>query len=397
MEALCLQRLLSELPMNVASYCTTFLKPEMLHIYRQVTGLERHRTFVLTKQRQSAGKFPFPDIEVIPPARSNFLRRFHLKYIRRAAPLIYRGEYRALTKILERRKPDVLHIYFGHTGVHLLPFLQHHRHLPALVSFHGADVMPRADQPGYTDRLRTLLQTVPLVLARSISLKERLIELGCPPDKIRLNRTGIPMDAFPVAADRTFPTDYRWRFIQACRLIEKKGLFLSLQAFAEFCNTYPQSHFTIAGEGPLLADLEKRCAQLGITEKVTFTGFLDTAALCGLYQTSHAFLHPSQTPPDQNQEGIPNSMLEAMATGLPVLATHHGGIPEAVTDNQTGLLVEERDGDRFLDNLHRLAIEPGLWQALSRNAGISVRQNFEHRAQIANLESIYDECLDATL
>ena len=397
MEALCLQRLLSELPMNVASYCTTFLKPEMLHIFRQVTGLERHRTFVLTKQRQSAGKFPFPDIEVIPPARSNFLRRFHLKYIRRAAPLIYRGEYRALTKILERRKPDVLHIYFGHTGVHLLPFLQHHRHLPALVSFHGADVMPRADQPGYTDRLRTLLQTVPLVLARSISLKERLIELGCPPDKIRLNRTGIPMDAFPVAVDRTFPTDHQWRFIQACRLIEKKGLFLSLQAFAEFCKTYPQSHFTIAGEGPLLADLEKRCAQLGITEKVTFTGFLDTAALCGLYQTSHAFLHPSQTPPDQNQEGIPNSMLEAMATGLPVLATHHGGIPEAVTDNQTGLLVEERDGDRFLDNLHRLAIEPGLWQALSRNAGISVRQNFEHRAQIANLESIYDECLDATL
>jgi colanic acid/amylovoran biosynthesis glycosyltransferase len=86
-------------------------------------------------------------------------------------------------------------------------------------------------------------------------------------------------------------------------------------------------------------------------------------------------------------------MLEAMATGLPVLATHHGGIPEAVTDNVTGLLVEERDGDRFLDNLHRLATEPGLWQTLSQNAATSVRQNFEHRTQIANLESIYDECL----
>jgi len=379
--------------MTVASYCTTFLKPEMLHIYRQVTGLQRHRTFILTKQRQSAEKFPFPDIEVIPPARSNFLRRFHLKYIRREAPLIYRGEYRALLKILQRRKPDLLHIYFGHTGVHLLPFLQHHQTLPALVSFHGADVMPRADQPGYTGRLRTLLQTVPLVLARSFSLQDRLIDLGCPPEKIRLNRTGIPMDAFPVAPDRPFPSNGQWRFIQACRLIEKKGLFLSLTAFAAFCKTFPQSHFTIAGEGPLLPDLQQRCARLNITEKVTFTGFLDTPSLCALYHQSHAFLHPSQTPPDQNQEGIPNSMLEAMATGLPVLATHHGGIPEAVTDNLTGLLVEERDGDRFLDNLLRLASDPHLWQTLSQHAAATVRQNFEHRTQIANLEAIYDECL----
>ena len=199
--------------MRVASYCTTFLKPEMLHIYRQVTGLQRHRTFILTKERQSAATFPFPDIEIIPPPKSNFLRRFHLKYVRREPPLIYRGEHRSLLRILERRQPDLLHIYFGHTGVHLLPFLEHHRSLPALVSFHGADVMPRAGQPGYVDRLRTLLQTVPLVLARSHSLKDRLLDLGCPPGKIRMNRTGIPMDAFPVAQERVFPADGKWRFI----------------------------------------------------------------------------------------------------------------------------------------------------------------------------------------
>lgn len=378
---------------TVASYCTTFLKPEMLHIYRQVTGLERHQTFILAKERQSAEKFPFPDIEIIPPPRSNFARRFYLKYIRREPPLIYRGEFRSLSQILDRRRPDLLHIYFGHTGVHLLPFLQHYPRLPALVSFHGADVMPRADRLGYVEKLRELLQTVPLVLARSHSLKDRLLDLGCPEEKIRMNRTGIPMTAFPVAPERTFPADGRWRFIQACRLIEKKGLVLALRAFAAFCKTWPESTFTIAGEGPMQAELAALAANLGIAGKVTFTGFLDTAALCRLYHESHAFLHPSQMPPDQNQEGIPNSMLEAMATGLPVLATLHGGIPEAVTDNVTGLLVEERDGDRFLDNLLRLASNPGLWQRLSENAARDVRENFEHRAQIANLESIYDELL----
>ncbi|RYD34234.1 MAG: glycosyltransferase [Verrucomicrobiaceae bacterium] len=250
-----------------------------------------------------------------------------------------------------------------------------------------------ADRPGYPDRLRELLQTVPLVLARSLSLRDRLLDLGCPEGKIRLNRTGIPMDAFPVAADRAFPTDGRWHFVQACRLIEKKGLNLALTAFAAFCKTWPESTFTIAGEGPMREELGDLARALGIADKVVFAGFLDTPALCRLYHRSHAFLHPSQMPPDQNQEGIPNSMLEAMATGLPVLATRHGGIPEAVTDHVTGLLVEERDGDRFLDNLQLLAREPALWEALSRNAAREVRENFEHRARIACLEGIYDELL----
>ena len=62
-----------------------------------------------------------------------------------------------------------------------------------------------------------------------------------------------------------------------------------------------------------------------------------------LYAPSHIFVHPSETPPDENQEGIPNSILEAMSTGLAVLATRHGGIPEAVKHGRSGLLVEERD------------------------------------------------------
>ena len=375
----------------VASYCTTFLKPEMLHIYRQVTGLQQWKTFVVTKERSCADRYPFDDVETVPPVRSNFLRRFWLKYIRREPPIVYRGEYGALARILERRHADVLHVYFGHTGVHLLPFLQRWPH-PAVVSFHGMDVMPRDDKPGYAARLADLLRFLPLVLARSDSLRDRLIHLGCPPEKIRINRTGIPMDDYP-AANRSFPHDGQWHFVQACRLIEKKGLDVSLRAFAGFCRRFPQSTFTIAGEGPLLAPLQQLCAELGVTDRVRFAGFLGSPQLCRLYHESHAFLHPSQTTADQNQEGVPNSMLEAMATGLPVVATLHGGIPEAITDNVSGLLTEERDGDRLLDNLFRLAEEDGLWQRLSHAAAQSVRAQFEQKEQIRRLETIYDEAL----
>lgn len=377
----------------VASYCTTFLKPEMLHIYRQVTGLSRWRTFIVTKERQCEDRYPFPDVEVVPKVRSNFVRRFWLKYVKREPAIVYRGEYGVLADILQRRHADVLHVYFGHTGVHLLPILQRWPR-PSVVSFHGMDVQPRADKPDYLPRLREMLKFLPLVLARSNSLRDRLIDLGCPAEKIRINRTGIPMDAFPVA-DRAFPADGAWRFAQACRLIEKKGLDVSLRAFAAFCQDHPQSRFTIAGEGPLLEPMRRLAGELGVADRVEFAGFLSGPELCGLYHRSHAFLHPSQTTEDQNQEGIPNSMLEAMATGLPVLATLHGGIPEAVRDNETGLLVEERDGDRLLDNMRRLVREDGLWQKISAAAARDVRENFEHSAQIARLERIYDEAAEA--
>ena len=375
----------------VASYCTTFLKPEMLHIYRQVSCLQRYETFIICKERLNEEQFPFDQVEIQPRVRKNFLRRFWLKYVKKESPIVYRGEYGVLQRILERRQADLLHVYFGHTGVHLLPFLLRTT-LPCVVSFHGMDIQERADRPGYVESLQAMLQFLPLVMARSISLKERLMALGCPEEKIRINRTGIPLHAFP-EAQRSFPGDGQWRFVQACRLIEKKGLDVSLRAFAAFCETYPMASFTIAGEGPMLAELQQLAAQLGIAERVHFAGFLSGDKLCALYHDSHAFLHPSQMTADQNQEGIPNSMLEAMATGLPVLATYHGGIPEAITDNENGLLVEERDGDRLLDNLRRLATEPGLWQRIGTAAARQVRENFEQSAQIARLEAIYDEAI----
>ncbi len=376
---------------TVASYCTTFLKPEMLHIYRQITGLRAWQTFVITKERKCEDLYPMPEgaVELAPAVRSNFIRRFWLKYIKREPPIVYRGEYGVLAKILERRHADVLHVYFGHTGVHLLPFLKRWPG-PSVVSFHGMDVQARAHDPSYEPRLRELLQTTTLVLARSNSLLDRLRELGCPESKLRVNRTGIPMDQFAKIARNT-PTDGSWRFVQACRLIEKKGLDDALHAFARFVKINPTAHFTIAGEGPLLEPLTKLRDELGLANNVTFAGFLKGGALCSLYHESHLFIHPSRITEDGNQEGIPNAMLEAMATGLPVIATLHGGIPEAVRNGVTGLLVPERDVDGLFDSM--LKLTSGLWPTMSEAAAADVREQFESTAQIAKLEAVYDEAM----
>jgi colanic acid/amylovoran biosynthesis glycosyltransferase len=375
----------------VASYCTTFLKPEMRHIYRQVTALQRYETFIVTKERQGLNRFPFEEIELLPKARQPLLPRFYLKYIKRVPPLHYRGEMEQLMELFERRRADLMHIYFGHTGVHLRSFLKWWDR-PAIVSFHGADVMPCDHYPKYAGYMRELFTLVPLVLARSESLAERLKAIGCPAEKIRMNRTGIPLADFPLV-ERPFPADGAWRLVQSCRLIAKKGLRTALKAFAEFHRLYPKATFTIAGDGPMREELCHFAAQLGIGDAVLFPGFLNQAQLNALYAQSHLFLHPSQLTEKQDQEGIPNSMLEAMATGIPVAATFHGGIPEAVKHGVTGLLVAERDDRALAKTLKTFAQAPEATWEMGRRASQSVHAEFDQCRAISKLEACYDEAL----
>jgi colanic acid/amylovoran biosynthesis glycosyltransferase len=274
----------------------------------------------------------------------------------------------------------------------LLPFIEQWQK-PCVVSFHGADVALKPDIPDYPKKLRQLFEAVPLVLARSQSLADRLVELGCSADQIRINRTGIPTRDFPFIR-RNPPQHGRWKILQACRLIPKKGIATSLQAFARFVKENPKAEFRIAGKGPLQPQLEALAAKLGISERVRFCGFVSQSELMNLYATSHLFLHPSETPPDENQEGIPNSILEAMATGLPVLATSHGGIPEAVEHGRTGMLAEERDAEALGSALLRFSRSPQLCGEFGYRANLSVAENFEQEVQIDQLEAHYDEAIE---
>jgi colanic acid/amylovoran biosynthesis glycosyltransferase len=375
----------------IASYCSSFLKPEMLHIYRQVKALRGVDTFVVTKEVQNAKRFPFPDIEVIPKRRTNLLVHGWLKFVARRPPIVYRGEYQTLESLLERHNADLMHIYFGHTGVHLLPFIQQWGK-PCVVSFHGADVADKQDVKDYPAKLRRLFDAVPLVFARSQSLAERLINLGCPQGKLRINRTGIPLNEFPFI-DRQPPPDGKWRVVQACRLIPKKGVATSLRAFAIFKRDNPEAEFFIAGKGPLQPELEMLAAGLGIYKDVHFVGFLSQPKLLELYASSHLFLHPSETSPNQDQEGVPNSVLEAMATGLPVAATRHGGIPEAIDHARTGWLVPEEDHAALANAMQQIACLPDVLREMGLRARAAVTDRFEQDGQIDQLESFYEEAI----
>jgi colanic acid/amylovoran biosynthesis glycosyltransferase len=378
-------------PPVVASYCATFLKPEMLHIYRQITALKRVRPIVIARKREEAERFPFAPLFLVPRPALHFLRRFWFHDVRHTPWPMSRGEVNRIVRVLSENNAQLLHIYFGHIAVHLLPLMRRWPR-PVVVSFHGADVLVDLEKPAYRTATQEMLAAARLVLVRSRSLAEGLIALGCDEKKIRLHRTGIPLGEISFQK-RAWPNDGAWRFLQAGRLIEKKGLTTSLRAFARFREANPAATFAIAGEGPMLEELQTLSRQLGLENSVRFAGFLSQVELRDEFQRAHIFLHPSELARDGNQEGVPNAMLEAMASGLAVFATRHGGIPEAVEHEVSGVLVPERDAAALAEALRDWTKRPAALSAVARRGAATVAENFEQRTQARALEDIYFEAL----
>ena len=359
----------------------------MLHIYRQITGLRRVQPVVVAQKRENADRFPFDKIDIVAKPATHFLRRFWFRQVCNKPWQISAREVSALGAVLDRENAQLLHIFFGHIAVHLLPLIRAWSK-PRVVSFHGADVLVDMENPAYRKATKQMLDSVTRVFVRSASLRRAVVELGCDENKIDIVRTGIPLDEFPFR-EREFPADDQWRFLHASRLVQKKGIATTLHAFTAFLTHYPRATLTIAGEGPMLRELQELTRKLKIDNRVALPGFLTSEKLREIYYASHIFLHPSETGSDGNQEGIPNSMLEAMATGLPIFATDHGGIPEAIENGVSGVLVPERDHEALSHALLEAVQDRQLLARLARNGANAVAQKFDQKSQIRRLEEIY--------
>lgn len=385
---------------RLVSLCGTWLKPEMQSLYRQVVNLRRYTNTVFTEQLQHGDRFPFErvvvmDRQVRPRPKGNFILRYWYKHVVKQWPpprcITSSPEYFPynLPALLRSHQPDLVHVYYGHKAVKYLEMLQAWGG-PFIVSFHGVDVVKFTDDRNYVANLQCVFKKAELILARSQSLLDGLKALGCPEEKLRLNYTPIPLDAFP-ASLRSAPADGAWRLVQACRLIPKKGLFTTLEALRLVVPEFPKLQFIVCGTGPVKEDFLKRRDELGLQENVKVLGWMNQGKLLTEYRNAHLFLHPSELTETADQEGIPNSMLEAMATGLPVVATRHGGIPEAVTHGVDSLLVPERSPRELADAILSLLRDPAQLARLSEAAARTVRERFGLEASIGRLEDCYDE------
>lgn len=363
----------------------------MWHVYRQVAGPKRVKIHAFAFKRENSDRFPYSLVHLLDRSKLRWARRIWQKQILHSPQLALPSECSSFSKLVRANDISLLHIYFGNNGVFWLPLFRK-RAIPIIVSFHGADVAVGFNTPSGQRRLKQVFEAADLLLARSHSIRQSMITGGCSPDKIRIQRTGIPGSDFGYRP-RGFPNEGRFQFLQACRLIEKKGVEVTLKAYAKFFERWPNSNLVIAGDGPLRKPLEQLAQQLGIGGRVAFTGFLTKEQLLKVYYESHVFIHPSETTSTGDNEGIPNSLLEAMATGMCSIATRHGGIPEAIEHLRNGVLVDERDEEGVYHWMNELAGNSALAADLGRKAAETISREFDLEIQIQRLESTYLELI----
>ena len=369
----------------IFSYCATFLPREMLHVYRQVTGVSRFENWVLTRTRANPASFPYSRLLVLNKHPFRALRRLWYRAQSRAVPLHASEVSQALVWAAEHRA-RLLHIYLGSEALRALPLL---RAFPGarIVSFHGADLSHEFTPADYAK----LWPQADLFLCRSESLRRDLLVKGCPADRIRLNFTGVPLpeNALP----RVAPVGRPVRLLQVCRFIDKKGLDVTIHAARRLLDQGVPMQLVLAGAGPAEANLRQLTEQLGLIDEVRFAGFTSGEALAQLYRESDLFLHPSRETSRGDREGIPNSILEAMAHALPVISTQHSGIPEAITHGVNGLLLEAAKPDLLASAILSLLRDQSLFGRISAGARHRIETSFSTEKCIEQLEKHYEEAL----
>lgn len=378
----------------VASYVANFLKMDMMHVYWQLVGLrEDIDAHVFTHKREHEAHFPYHHkwMHVLPRPRLRWWRRFVNMQVLKRPWQLFDWELERWVEDLTRIDAEVLHLYFGHVAPQFIPLMKVWKH-PVVVSFHGADAGVGMDKPGYRAAMQEVLRLATQIQCRSEALASDVIALGCDPAKVVIQRTGIPMLHW-VFRERPKPENGEWRLIQSCRFIEKKGLDLTLRAFAEVKKTWPNARLALVGDGPLMPQLQALAAELGVRDSVDFPGFLVMSRLMKQTYASQVFLHPSRTGADGNREGVPNSMLEAMASGAVAVASHHGGIAEAIKDGESGLLVPENDHDALAAAVLRVMGDETLRQRMARAGCAAVAAGYSQELQSRHLIGLYKDLI----
>lgn len=269
-----------------------------------------------------------------------------------------------LDRLMARRHRhyDVLHAHFGPVG-ECFRFARELFRAPLVVSFHGYDftTLPRREGPHL---YRRLFQAADAVTANSHYTRTRLLELGCPEAKLHRLPMGVTLEEF-LWHPRTRPSGQPLRLLTVARLVPIKGHATALRAVAQLNRTHGPLEYHLVGAGPLRKTLEQLAKELGLESQVHFHGARTTEQLQAHYRDNHLFILPSVSI-EGDAEGQGLVLQEAQATGMPVVATRHGGLPEGMVPDQSGLVVEEGNAEALTGALAQLADHPERWEAMGR-------------------------------
>jgi colanic acid/amylovoran biosynthesis glycosyltransferase len=384
----------STLP-SVAHFLREFARPTETFVVNQIDGLTRYQGFVMCRSRLAGAPVPFggkPLERVRAFAdETRESRRANLAY--RWVRFALRTERRWYREAVVGEGSVVVHAHFGTDAGYVWPAIRATGR-PLLVSWYGYDVtrFPRVFGGAGALWLRSVLKGARLHLAMTPTMADALASVGAPRDSIRVHHHGIDLREWSSAAAQSASKRGGRRLLMVAAFdSEKKGHDDLVRALALVAQTVPDVVLRFVGAGPLLDDTRRLAAELGVASRITFVGHVPHGdALLREYEEADVFVHPSRTASNGDQEGLPSTILEAMACGLPVVSTRHGGIPFAVTQD-VGALVAERDPAGLAREIAGLLENGARARAMGSAGRERIATDFDLKRQVSQLEDIYDE------
>jgi len=342
-------------------------------IHQLISALGEHLTNVVVCNRtENLDRFPTENIV-----------RFKTRYLVNPTFSVLASSY-----LLKAWKPQVMHAHFGWSGIRMLLLRQFLR-VPLVVSFGGRDAGVQMHMPFFDRLYQILLEAADQIICVSEDLKSQLVEHGVEEDRIAVIRRGTNLRRFNFVDRSDRDPAAAVKLLMVGRCVEKKGHQYVFEALSQLAGKEANVHLTIVGEGEQYHRIRKLRNALRLRDIVDFVGVTDHEGVRQHMEQADIFLHCSVTGADGDCEGIPNVVVEAAATGLPVLGTRHGGIVEPVHHEENGLLVGERDVPAMGEALRRLIANRQERLAMGARGAQIMRADWDLDRQVQQHLEIY--------
>jgi glycosyltransferase involved in cell wall biosynthesis len=314
-----------------------------------------------------------------------------------AAPLAMAAGWFKAMRVAQKRRATVMHGHWVVPGGVIAAAAR--PALPLVVSLHGSDVFVAERVAPARVAARRVFERAGFVTACSQDLAQRAIGLGASADRLEVVPYGVDVARFkPAPGSRDSLrasiglTANAPLIFAAGRLVRKKGFEYLIDALP-IIDAHPDAHLAIAGAGDLDAELRERARTAGIAERVHFLGDLPQDTVGAWFAAADVAVVPSVRDDSGNVDGLPNTVLEALASGTPLVATPAGGIASVVTDGETGAIVAERDARALATAIDALLEDPERRVRLGRAGRAAVAGGFGWESAAARFESAYDRAL----
>lgn len=292
-----------------------------------------------------------------------------------------------IAELLGQRKVDVVLAEYGRAGEAMLSICQQAQ-VPLVVHFHGVDAHHTGTLKKYDDYRRIIAGASAFVVVSRV-MEQQLLRLGAPREKVFYNCYGVDVGTFEAGPVADSPP----QLLAVGRFVEKKAPLLTLLAFAKVLETRPDARLVMVGKGPLWEGTRQLARAMGLFDEVEIPGVRTSAEVAQLMRSSRAFVQHSVVTEENDHEGTPLAVLEAMASGLPVIATRHAGIADVVAHEERGLLCDEFDVAGMAHNMLRV-LEDAEFAARMGAAGRAyVLEHHRVEDQVGALQGILQQVI----